>query len=416
MKYVDMTMLEKILDVSDLGYLTAFLELRGLPTKPGFDFKFRTYMDIANSKWDPNAKTPKNLIEYLAFHVSESEKQHKLAEDVTGVFEKFRSELEKKFDEAFGYIRTQTGLNDTVIHSYMEQYLLGKRYGTTYRFADFYKAGGFEDEPKPIPPIYRYDQDLLSPVLHVIKGRKPGVGNLEVGKAPFDLMDYYIQNLQGDKTEYKLSDIKIDMVSAGKLLTEVEPSKVITEGGKVYLEVGKVDKNPDITIEFTAVDVSDNKAAQGLAEKILKRRGNLYAFDVTKADLYRALFSTNIKFYLNHMGVDEANYLLAGIFNGLLHDIQTGNEIFKLEHLFDYRDHKLQEVFNHIIKNIEFYNEQLKSLIEHFSSEGYTPLPYDVKEWLRGYFNSFMAINDPMVSEQFYPELGNWVFGKLNSN
>lgn len=415
MKYVDMTMLEKILDIDGLGYSAAFLELRGIPTMPGPDLKFRSFMAIANGKWDPNGKTPKDLIDYLLFPLPEGEERDKATEKIIGVFEKFRPELEKKFDEAFDYIRKQTELDDTVIHLYMEQYLLGKRYGTTYRFVDFYQAGGFKDVPKPIPPVYHYDQSSLKPTLHVIK-RDDCVEKFGTGNAPFDFMDYYVQNLQGDRTEYKLSDIKIEMVSAGKLLAEVEPSKVITEGGKVYLEVGKVEKNPDITLEFTTVDVTGNKAAQGLAEKILKRRGQLYALDVTKAELYHALFGTNIKFYLKCMGFDEANYLLAGIFNGLLHDIQAGNEVFKLDHLFDYRDPNRQKVFNHVVKNIELYNEQLKSLIEHFSSEGYTPLPYDVKEWLRGYFNSFMAINDPMVSEKLYPELGNWIIGKLGSN
>lgn len=219
----------------------------------------------------------------------------------------------------------------------------------------------------------------------------------------FDFIDYYVQNLQGEKTGYKLSDIKIGIPSVGKLLTEVEPSKLIMENGKAYLEVGSVgNEDNTITVEFTSLTEPTNlDAAMRLAEKMLaSKKLNDGGVNVKLDDIYKVLFESNRKACLEIVTPVNVDRILANTFNILLHNNGETDKQLGEHFLLRWPEESYQ-----FIEIIPILREQLSSLMVELNAAAF---PFDPKTWLSGYFSQLELPDAFNRIHTNYPSLATW--------
>lgn len=239
--------------------------------------------------------------------------------------------------------------------------------------------------------------------MHKSINRDGCLPNFFNGESQFDFIDYYVQNLQGEKTGYKLSDVKIDIPCMGKLLTGVEPSKLIIENGKAYLEVGEVlkDKN-EVTIEFTSLTEPTNlDASMRLAEKMLaNKKLNDGGVNVTLSDIYNVLFESNRKACLEIVTPAVVDRLLANTFNILLHNNAETDQQLGEHFLLRWPEESYQ-----FMEIIPILREQLSSLMVELNAAAF---PFDPKTWLSGYFSQLELPDVVDHSHTDYPSLATW--------
>lgn len=310
--------------------------------------------------------------------------------------------LPGKIDEFRNYVLANSRISIVDADAYVGQYFDAMYYGVTYQFENYLSTLN-NDPAKAVISDFSLHYDAEGKPVAKSISHNECIPNFFTGESQFDFIDYYVQNLQGEKTGYKLSDIKIGIPSVGKLLTEVEPSKLIMENGKAYLEVGSIgNEDNSITVEFTSLTEPTNlDAAMRLAEKMLaSKKLNDGGVNVKLDDIYKVLFESNRKACLEIVTPVNVDRILANTFNILLHNNGETDKQLGEHFLLRWPEESYQ-----FIEIIPILREQLSSLMVELNAAAF---PFDPKTWLSGYFSQLELPDAFNRIHTNYPSLATW--------